>query len=56
MWSRIERTLEIWKGMGMTIQGVKSCGDYMFSGHTSIITILNFFITECERALHPHLY
>lgn len=44
--SRIARTLDIWQGMGMTLQGVKSCGDYMFSGHTSIITIFNFFITE----------
>ncbi|KAK7111697.1 sphingomyelin synthase-related protein 1-like isoform X2 [Littorina saxatilis] len=46
MWSRVQRTFEIWKGLGMTLQGVKSCGDYMFSGHTVIITTLNFFITE----------
>ncbi|XP_076458484.1 sphingomyelin synthase-related protein 1-like [Babylonia areolata] len=51
MWSRMGRTLEIWRGLGMTLQGVKSCGDYMFSGHTSIITILNFFITEYTPAL-----
>ncbi|XP_064617112.1 sphingomyelin synthase-related protein 1-like [Liolophura sinensis] len=46
IWSKIERTLVIWKGFGMSLQGVRSCGDYMFSGHTSMITLMNFFITE----------
>ncbi|KAH3747465.1 sphingomyelin synthase-related protein 1-like [Dreissena polymorpha] len=45
-YSKMTRTFEIWSGFGMSIQGVKSCGDYMFSGHTSCITLLNFFITE----------
>ncbi|XP_063698896.1 ceramide phosphoethanolamine synthase-like isoform X2 [Culicoides brevitarsis] len=44
--SRINRAYTIWSGLGMTIQGVRTCGDYMFSGHTVALTLLNFFITE----------
>uniref|UniRef100_A0A5K3FSR2 SAM domain-containing protein n=1 Tax=Mesocestoides corti TaxID=53468 RepID=A0A5K3FSR2_MESCO len=43
---RFARAAEIWFGMGMTLRGVRTCGDYMFSGHTTVITMLNFFITE----------
>nr|XP_057914999.1 sphingomyelin synthase-related protein 1-like [Doryrhamphus excisus] len=45
-WEKIQRTLTIWVGFGMTLAGVQTCGDYMFSGHTVVITMLNFFVTE----------
>lgn len=45
---RISRAYAIWSGLGMSIQGVRTCGDYMFSGHTVALTIFNFFITECK--------
>ncbi|KAM7385678.1 hypothetical protein PAMP_001744 [Pampus punctatissimus] len=43
---KIQRALAIWSGFGMTLTGVQTCGDYMFSGHTVVITMLNFFVTE----------
>uniref|UniRef100_A0A8C6WSJ3 Zgc:162183 n=1 Tax=Neogobius melanostomus TaxID=47308 RepID=A0A8C6WSJ3_9GOBI len=45
-WEKIQRALAIWTGCGMTLTGVHTCGDYMFSGHTVVITTLNFFVTE----------
>ncbi|XP_074602203.1 sphingomyelin synthase-related protein 1-like isoform X2 [Brevipalpus obovatus] len=43
---RLTQAYTIWAGGGMSIQGVRTCGDYMFSGHTVTLTLLNFFITE----------
>lgn len=45
---RINQAYLIWQGGGMSIQGVRTCGDYMFSGHTVVLTLMNFFITECK--------
>ncbi|XP_026170971.1 sphingomyelin synthase-related protein 1 isoform X1 [Mastacembelus armatus] len=46
MWAKLQRAVAIWSGFGMTLTGVHTCGDYMFSGHTVVLTILNFFVTE----------
>ncbi|XP_063445713.1 sphingomyelin synthase-related protein 1-like [Mytilus trossulus] len=45
-WERFSRALEIYSGMGMKVSGLKTCGDYMFSGHTVTITTLILLINE----------
>ncbi|XP_057704025.1 sphingomyelin synthase-related protein 1-like isoform X2 [Corythoichthys intestinalis] len=49
---KIQRALTIWVGFGMTLTGVQTCGDYMFSGHTVVITLLNFFVTEFGKCCY----
>ncbi|XP_034659580.1 sphingomyelin synthase-related 1-like [Drosophila subobscura] len=53
---RVNRAYRIWSGLGMSIQGVRTCGDYMFSGHTVALTMLNFFITEYTPRTLYHLH
>ena len=49
--TRMEMALKIYSGFGMSIKGVRTCGDYMFSGHTVVVTMFNFFITECKSVI-----
>lgn len=37
------RAFEIVSGLGASVNGVKTCGDYMFSGHTIVLTVSNLF-------------
>ena len=48
IYAKLYQAYSIWHNAGLSIQGVRSCGDYMFSGHTVALTMLNFFITECK--------
>lgn len=34
--------------MGMKMGGMKTCGDYMFSGHTITITTATLIAIECK--------
>lgn len=52
---KMQQAYVIWRGAGMSIQGVRTCGDYMFSGHTVALTMLNFFITECKYNIYYSL-
>ncbi len=42
----LERTVDVYLHAGLYINGVKICGDYMFSGHTSGVTLLSLFVCE----------
>ena len=43
---RARRAQEIFFGMGLSVRGVRTCGDYMFSGHTATLTLMNFVVNE----------
>ena len=47
-WQRVVRATEIVLGFGMSLTGLQTCGDYMFSGHTAYLTMFNHLITECK--------
>ncbi|KAK6759421.1 hypothetical protein RB195_021171 [Necator americanus] len=53
---KLVQAFHIWSRLGMSIQGVRTCGDYMFSGHTTAITLLNHFITEYTPASWTFLH
>lgn len=59
-WSQFKRILVVYSGMGMKLGGMKTCGDYMFSGHTITMTIATLTAIEYTpsryRLLHLALW
>ncbi|XP_050725059.1 ceramide phosphoethanolamine synthase-like isoform X3 [Eriocheir sinensis] len=57
-WTKMSQAYLIWRGGGLSLMGVRTCGDYMFSGHTATLTLLNFFITEYtpRRVYYLHIF
>jgi len=54
-----EKLIQAWtifSHLALSVSGVRTCGDYMFSGHSVMLTILNYFINEYTpdswRGLH----
>uniref|UniRef100_A0AC35UD78 PAP2_C domain-containing protein n=1 Tax=Rhabditophanes sp. KR3021 TaxID=114890 RepID=A0AC35UD78_9BILA len=47
---QLAQAFKIFSNFGMAVNDVRTCGDYLFSGHTSAITLLNLFITEYTPA------
>ncbi|KAL7645677.1 UNVERIFIED_CONTAM: hypothetical protein RMT77_004063 [Armadillidium vulgare] len=48
-WEIILEAVNLFSRGGLQIQGGQTCGDYMFSGHTIVLTICNFFIVEYTK-------
>lgn len=42
----MQQAWRILSGAGASITGVRTCGDYMFSGHTTLLTLLCYFLIE----------
>jgi phosphatidylethanolamine phospholipase C len=36
--------------LGSSLRGARSCGDYVFSGHSSVLTVLNYFLVHYSPA------
>ena len=45
----------IFIGQGMSSFGVKTCGDYLYSGHTCTLVLATHFINEC-MLIQPKLF
>jgi hypothetical protein len=48
----VKRVFVLMSGMGLSINGKHIyCGDYIFSGHTMVLTLGFLVIKECKRRL-----
>jgi shingomyelin synthase len=46
----VKRVFVLMSGMGLSINGKHIyCGDYIFSGHTMVLTLGFLVIKECKR-------
>lgn len=46
--ARLKKATLIFVGQGMSSFGVKTCGDYLYSGHTCTLILATHFINECK--------
>ncbi|XP_030844218.1 sphingomyelin synthase-related protein 1-like [Strongylocentrotus purpuratus] len=44
--NRLNIAIAVWMKSGSRLSGIKMCGDYMFSGHITSLTLGNLFIIE----------
>ena len=45
-WNKTYRAYLIWSRLGIAMIGNRTCGDYIFSGHTVMLTMTNLFLNE----------